>query len=215
MDTQNQSQAKWHYGTQISFRATDEIREVLSNAYHAITGSDEKIPMNVFMQKIIDLAVSSLVIREELQASITKVQQLETKIEDLQLISESSSELSEKLEEIKELNQNISSENERLSSEIEGKNLNIQSLITENERLRANLSETAIPEDTVLVSFSDLENAVINRICQKESRRTNKTITPEILLKNTLIDYLIHGPRDFFPRLSEKELKNIKQSLYE
>lgn len=213
MDTQFKEQVEWHYGTQISFRVTPEIKEKLSNAYHAIAGTDSKIPLNVFMGKVVDYAVNSLIIREELQSSILRVQELETKIEDLQLVSESSSELSNKLKEVQEKNEQLLNENMELSREIEDKNLNLKTLISENEAFKKDLNENTIPEDTVLVSFTNLENAIISRICEKETKRVGKEITPEIILKNTLVDYLINGPRDFFPRLSMSEMKNIKSSL--
>lgn len=187
---------KWPYGHQISVRVIDEYKERLANAYTEIVGHDEKVPMNDFFYKIVDLAIDSLIIRDQLRDANAKLKQLEEKIELLE------NENSNSLELLEEVNQSLQESNIELSNEN-------NSLKSENQSLKDVLKEKQIPQNTVLVELSKLEKITMDKLCENESRRVNKEITADIILKNTVFEYLTKGAIDFFPRLTNLELKEI------
>jgi signal transduction histidine kinase len=71
----------------------------------------------------------------------------------------------------------------------------IENLQNEIENLR---KATNSPDGAVMVLLTPSEHKVIKAICDEESKRTGKPVTPEILFKNVFFFVLINGPHDMF-----------------
>jgi hypothetical protein len=59
--------------------------------------------------------------------------------------------------------------------------------------------ERKLTENQIIIEFTELEKFLISKVCDSESKRTKKIITPEILLKNMFTSYILKGTHDHFP----------------
>lgn len=70
--------------------------------------------------------------------------------------------------------------------------------------------ERKLEKNQILIEFQEVEELLIKTVCEAESNRTKKIITPELLLKNMFVSYLIKGTHDHFPiPFSNSELKKL------
>lgn len=201
------------YNHQISFRITDDIRQRLAENYEAIAGTKNKLGMREFFEKVIEKSIDSLINSTELNEVLQSNKKLLQDNENLKI------SLEVLKEEIEEAQSNVSEHEQNLKSEISILQNENSELTNKIEELENKLSEVEnqkeleklfeIEENQILIDFTPPELAVINTICENESKRTGKNITPEFILKNTFNDFVVNGARDFFPRLSNSKLTEI------
>lgn len=118
------------------------------------------------------------------------------------------------LETIVESNENYNKENNLLQQE----NYDLSEKIKELEqRLKATEEENEqflkIDPNKITVELDDLERALIYLICERESQRVNKEITPGKLLRSMFVNYTIKGDFYFFKIPSRREILKLKENL--
>ena len=69
--------------------------------------------------------------------------------------------------------------------------------------------------DGILIEPTRFETALLNRVCEKESKRLNQTVTPATLLLTMFRNYTIKGEMWFFPIPKNSELKELKAAIEE
>lgn len=197
------------YNNQISFRLADDIRQRLAENYEAIAGTKNKLGMREFFEKVIEKSIDSLINSTELNEVIQSNKKLLQENENLKISLEV-------LKEETETERNNSSDKEnQLIEQINELNLLIDNLKNEISTLQEDQDRKefenlpTIKENEIVIEFTPPELAIVNEICENESKRTGKIITPEFILKNTFNDFVINGARDFFPRLTNSKLSEI------
>lgn len=200
------------YNNQISFRITDDIRQRLAENYEAISGTKNKLGMREFFEKVIEKSIDSLINSNELNEVIQSNKKL---LQDNENLKISLQVLKEEIEEIETEKNNFFNKENELIEQVNELNSIIDNLkneisILKEEQERKDFDNfSIIKENDIIIEFTPAELAVINEICENESKRTGKIITPEFILKNTFNDFVINGARDFFPRLSKSKLSEI------
>jgi outer membrane murein-binding lipoprotein Lpp len=108
--------------------------------------------------------------------------------------------------------------NEQLETSHEELEAKISALETENEKLRNHATinrkttEKGIflePHQFVL-SPKPLINHLLEIYTERESERTGKQVTKEMIVLTPFSKFVLEGPQDFFPRIREAELTEIK-----
>ena len=102
----------------------------------------------------------------------------------------------------------LTKQNEVLESKIkefESEKTELENKIAELEN---SLSEPKT--DGILIEPTRFETALLNRVCEKESKRLNQTVTPATLLLTMFRNYTIKGEMWFFPIPKNSELKELK-----
>ena len=102
----------------------------------------------------------------------------------------------------------LTEQNEVLESKIkefESEKTELENKIAELEN---SLSEPKT--DGILIEPTRFETALLNRVCEKESKRLNQTVTPATLLLTMFRNYTIKGEMWFFPIPKNSELKELK-----
>ena len=105
----------------------------------------------------------------------------------------------------------LTKQNEALESrikELESKKTELENKIAELEN---SLSEPKT--DGILIEPTPFETVLLNRVCEKESKRLNQTITPATLLLTMFRNYTIKGEMWFFPIPKNSELKELKEKV--
>lgn len=105
----------------------------------------------------------------------------------------------------------LTKQNEALESrikELESKKTELENKIAELEN---SLSEPKT--DGILIEPTPFETVLLNRVCEKESKRLNQTITPATLLLTMFRNYTIKGEMWFFPIPKNSELKGLKEKV--
>lgn len=200
------------YNNQISFRITDDIRQRLAENYEAIAGTKNKLGMREFFEKVIEKSIDSLINSNELNEVLQSNKKL---LQDNENLKISLQVLKEEIEEIETETNNFSDKENQLIEQVNELNSIIDNLKNEISTLQEDQDRkefenlSFIKENEILIGFTPPELAIVNEICENESKRTGKIITPEFILKNTFNDFVINGARDFFPRLTNSKLSEI------
>lgn len=111
------------------------------------------------------------------------------------------------LENKVESNKKFEKENYDLSEKI--KELEQRLKVTEEE----NEQFLKIDPNKITVELDDLERSLIYLICERESQRVNKEITPGKLLRSMFVNYTIKGDFYFFKIPSRSEILKLKEKL--
>lgn len=139
-------------------------------------------------------------LKEEIEAKNITISEQANRIKNL----ENKVESNEKFE--KENNQ-LQQENYDLSEKI--KELEQRLKVTEEE----NEQFLKIDPNKITVELDDLERSLIYLICERESQRVNKEITPGKLLRSMFVNYTIKGDFYFFKIPSRREILKLKENL--
>ena len=107
----------------------------------------------------------------------------------------------------------LTEQNEVLESKI--KEFESEKTELENKELENKIAEleNSLSEpktDGILIEPTRFETALLNRVCEKESKRLNQTVTPATLLLTMFRNYTIKGEMWFFPIPKNSELKELK-----
>ena len=107
----------------------------------------------------------------------------------------------------------LQEQNEVLESKIkefESEKTELENKIAELEK---SLSESKTISDGIRIEPTEFETALLNHICEKESKRLNQTVTPATLLLTMFRNYTIKGEMWFFPIPKNSELKELKEKV--
>lgn len=139
-------------------------------------------------------------LKEEIETKNITISEQANKIKDLENIVESN-------ENFEKENNLLQQENYELSEKI--KELEQKLKVTEEE----NEQFLKIDPNKITVEFNDLERSLIYLICERESQRVNKEITPGKLLRSMFVNYTIKGDFYFFKIPSRREILKLKEKL--
>lgn len=107
----------------------------------------------------------------------------------------------------------LTAANEELESritEFESEKTELENKIAELEK---SLAESKTISDGIRIEPTEFETALLNHICEKESKRLNQTVTPATLLLTMFRNYTIKGEMWFFPIPKNSELKELKEKV--
>lgn len=147
-------------------------------------------------------------------------------------IFENSLNYTEKNKEILEKNKELSEKNKEISERIkeleealeENKQNCIQIQARDSEKikqLQTQLQAYKDQEEQILtitsgeirVPFNELELALLNFVCERETKRVNKEITPEKLLNKMFVNHAVKGDMYFFKQPTRAEITQLKENL--
>lgn len=107
----------------------------------------------------------------------------------------------------------LTEQNEVLESKIkefESEKTELENKIAELEK---SLAESKTISAGIQIEPTAFETALLNHICEKESKRLNQTVTPATLLLTMFRNYTIKGEMWFFPIPKNSELKELKEKV--
>lgn len=107
----------------------------------------------------------------------------------------------------------LTEQNEVLESKIkefESEKTELENKIAELEK---SLAESKTISAGIQIEPTEFEIALLNHICEKESKRLNQTVTPATLLLTMFRNYTIKGEMWFFPIPKNSELKELKEKI--
>lgn len=147
-------------------------------------------------------------------------------------IFENSLNYTEKNKEILEKNKELSEKNKEISERIkeleealeENKQNCIQIQARDSEKikqLQTQLQAYKDQEEQILtitsgeirVPFDELELALLNFVCERETKRVNEEITPEKLLNKMFVNHAVKGDMYFFKQPTRAEIYQLKENL--
>lgn len=109
----------------------------------------------------------------------------------------------------------LTAANEDLESQIEEFESEKTELENKIAELEKSLAESKTISDGIRIEPTKFEVALLNHICEKESKRLNQTVTPATLLLTMFRNYTIKGEMWFFPIPKNSELKELKAAIEE
>lgn len=107
----------------------------------------------------------------------------------------------------------LTEQNEVLESKIkefESEKTELENKIAELEK---SLAESKTISAGIQIEPTAFETALLNHICEKESKRLNQTVTPATLLLTMFRNYTIKGEMWFFPIPKNSALKELKEKV--
>lgn len=70
-----------------------------------------------------------------------------------------------------------------------------------------------ITSGEIRVPFDELELALLNFVCERETKRVNEEITPEKLLNKMFVNHAVKGDMYFFKQPTRAEIYKLKENL--
>lgn len=70
-----------------------------------------------------------------------------------------------------------------------------------------------ITSGEIRVPFDELELALLNFVCERETQRVNNEITPEKLLNKMFVNHAVKGDMYFFKQPTRAEINQLKENL--
>lgn len=139
-------------------------------------------------------------------------------------IFENSLNFTEKNKEILEKNKELSGKNKELEEAFKENNLLQQENYDLGEKikqLQTQLQAYKDQEEQILtitsgeirVPFDELELALLNFVCKRETKRVNEEITPEKLLNKMFVNHAVKGDMYFFKQPTRAEITQLKENL--
>ena len=113
----------------------------------------------------------------------------------------------EKLENFKKENNLLHQENYDLSEKIKQLQTQLQAYKDQEEQI------LTITSGEIRVSFDELELALLNFVCERETKRVNEEITPEKLLNKMFVNHAVKGDMYFFKQPTRAEIYQLKEKL--
>ena len=195
----------------IACRLSNDMVELIDENFDLITGGTTNVTDRRLVECLLDLALSKVrpgtEDKKRIQDLIKAVDKLTLENEELKQQKDTvANQLSFAKNSLESLNadqsdsevkiENLRGELSSLEHEIgEVKNIN-ESLVSIIERYKNNASP--VPDGAILVELSESETKVLDMVCNSESERMKKDITPGMLLKNVFFFILVKGPHDVF-----------------
>lgn len=196
------------YNNQVSFRLSDAVRERLIEVYPEIAGTDNLIAMKDFFTKVCETAIEAVILKQEVivyQAEITALKS-ENKIladEKAYLSIELENAYKDFLLKLENYKKDV----------VELQNINNDLKLEKNSLIEnlAGLTPSYNNDSEIIIELTEPEKAVMNEVTKRESERTKKQITPQIIFRDLFNTYMVKGASDVFPRIPDSDLARILQ----
>lgn len=199
----------------VSARLSTETIELIDENFVELTGGSSPVTDRKLIECILDLALSKGKPNSDLQK---KVDQLSTEIaklqEELKKAKEANLELNGEVSGSEEKFGNLQTEKNKLEEEVmelQNQISEYQGKLEQSTRDLQTARENKLPDNAILIQLSDKEKRVLDTIGEEESKRTGKTVTNEILLKNVFFFILVNGPHDVFS--APVHIKKLREML--
>jgi len=174
-----------------SVKFTSAEKELIKNKWKDLTSTSEPLNFREFFLKVIDKALKpanskeSLALIKNLQKEISELK--EQISPQTQRIAEVDKILAEKDEEISVLTQKLSFTNDK----------------------------TFVEDGQIVLDISPSIEPFLRITAEKESKRTGKAITPQMILLQLFWLQIKDGPGDHIPFWSTSEIKNVLKEVKE
>lgn len=125
-------------------------------------------------------------------------------------ILEKNKEISERIKELEEAlkeNNLLQQENYELGEKIKQLQTQLQAYKDQEEQI------LTITSGEIRVPFDELELALLNFVCERETKRVNEEITPEKLLNKMFVNHAVKGDMYFFKQPTRAEITQLKENL--
>lgn len=130
---------------------------------------------------------------EEKEKLIAELEKLKKALEDLENFKKENNLLHQK-------NYDLSEENKQLQTQLQAYKDNEEQILT-------------ITSGEIRVPFDELELALLNFVCERETNRVNQEITPEKLLNKMFVNHAVRGDMYFFKQPTRAEINQLKENL--
>lgn len=126
-------------------------------------------------------------------------------------LSEKNKEISERIKELEEALE----ENKQNSIQIQARDSEkIKQLQTQLQAYKDQEEQIlTITSGEIRVPFDELELALLNFVCERETKRVNEEITPEKLLNKMFVNHAVKGDMYFFKQPTRAEITQLKENL--
>jgi len=165
--------------------------ELIENKWKELTGTSEPLNFREFFLKVVDKALKPADSKESL-----------TLIENLQ-------------KEILELKEQISPNTEKIAEFDEILAAKVEEIRVLTQKLSFTDDKTFVKDGQIILDISPSIEPFLRITAEKESKRTNKVITPQIILLQLFWLQIKDGPGDHIPFWSTSEIKNVLKEVKE
>lgn len=113
-------------------------------------------------------------------------------------------------------------ENKELKGMLDGANHDKQTLQQEKTALQKelrDLRDSCIEDNRqdpirgIVVEMPELETKLINYVCDKESKRVGRDVSPALLLQTMFTNFAFHGDTWFFPIPKKSEIRRLQVEI--
>jgi len=165
--------------------------ELIENKWKELTGTSEPLNFREFFLKVVDKALKPADSKESL-----------TLIENLQ-------------KEILELKEQISPNTEKIAEFDEILAAKVEEIRVLTQKLSFTDDKTFVKDGQIILDISPSIEPFLRITAEKESKRTDKVITPQIILLQLFWLQIKDGPGDHIPFWSTSEIKNVLKEVKE
>ena len=165
--------------------------ELIENKWGELTGTSEPLNFREFFLKVVDKALKPADSKESL-----------TLIKSLQ-------------KEILELKEQISPNTEKIAEFDEILAAKVEEIRVLTQKLSFTDDKTFVKDGQIILDISPSIEPFLRITAEKESKRTDKVITPQIILLQLFWLQIKDGPGDHIPFWSTSEIKNVLKEVKE
>jgi len=165
--------------------------ELIENKWGELTGTSEPLNFREFFLKVVDKALKPADSKESL-ALIEKLQK-----------------------EILELKEQISPNTEKIAEFDEILAAKVEEIRVLTQKLSFTDDKTFVKDGQIILDISPSIEPFLRITAEKESKRTDKVITPQIILLQLFWLQIKDGPGDHIPFWSTSEIKNVLKEVKE
>ena len=165
--------------------------ELIENKWKELTGTSEPLNFREFFLKVVDKALKPADSKESL-----------TLIENLQ-------------KEILELKEQISPNTEKIAEFDKILAAKVEEIRVLTQKLSFTDDKTFVKDGQIILDISPSIEPFLRITAEKESKRTDKVITPQIILLQLFWLQIKDGPGDHIPFWSTSEIKNVLKEVKE
>ena len=165
--------------------------ELIENKWKELTGISEPLNFREFFLKVVDKALKPADSKESL-----------TLIKSLQ-------------KEILELKEQISPNTEKIAEFDEILAAKVEEIRVLTQKLSFTDDKTFVKDGQIILDISPSIEPFLRITAEKESKRTDKVITPQIILLQLFWLQIKDGPGDHIPFWSTSEIKNVLKEVKE
>ena len=165
--------------------------ELIENKWKELTGISEPLNFREFFLKVVDKALKPADSKESL-ALIEKLQK-----------------------EILELKEQISPNTEKIAEFDEILAAKVEEIRVLTQKLSFTDDKTFVKDGQIILDISPSIEPFLRITAEKESKRTDKVITPQIILLQLFWLQIKDGPGDHIPFWSTSEIKNVLKEVKE
>ncbi len=178
---------------QIKQRAEAEAVSVSDFITSLFTKELSEVPSKDQSEEIITLKAEKEKVEEFLKALKTQLEEKENALEEIENFKKEYNLLHQE-------NYDLSEKNKQLQTQLQAYKDQEEQILT-------------ITSGEIRVSFDELELALLNFVCERETKRVNQEITPEKLLNKMFVNHAVKGDMYFFKQPTRAEIYQLKENL--